>query len=80
MSEHQAVAGLSIESQGPFQQRLEVQAGWSVIGQYALTPANLRTPGSRVFDFDPVRNARIERPLADIVAAVTAARAALIPT
>jgi hypothetical protein len=56
--------------------RVEVQAGWSGVSQYELDPSDLTAPGRRIFDFEPARNARIERPLADIVTAVVAARQA----
>jgi hypothetical protein len=63
---------------GPVRDRIvEVQAGWSGVSQYELAPADLTAAGSRIFDFEPVRNARIERPLAEIIAAVIAAREAL---
>ncbi len=53
---------------------VEVQAGWSKVSQYDLVPSDLTAAGNRIFDFEPVRNARIERPLADVIAAVTAVR------
>jgi hypothetical protein len=53
---------------------VEVQAGWSRVGQYDLVPSDLTAASNRITDFEPVRNARIRRPLAEIVAAVTAAR------
>lgn len=56
---------------------VEVQAGWSLVGQYSLEPKDLRAPEKRIHDFEPVPNARIVRPLADIIAAVVAAREAL---
>jgi hypothetical protein len=63
---------------GPVHDRLvEVQAGWSMIGQYELVPADLTAATSHILDFEPVRNARIERSLADVIAAVVAAREAL---
>lgn len=63
---------------GPVHDRLvEVQAGWSGVSQYELAPSDFTAASSRIFDFDPVRNARIERPLADIIAAVATARGAL---
>jgi len=63
---------------GPVRDRIvEVQAGWSRVSQYELAPADLTAASSRIFDFEPVRHARIERPLADIIAVVVAAREAL---
>jgi hypothetical protein len=63
---------------GPLCERMvEVQAGWSGVSQYELAPADLAAAASRIFDFEPVPNARIERPLADIITAVVAAREAL---
>ena len=60
---------------GPARDRLvEVQAGWSNVSQYDLTPADLTAAGTRIRDFTPVRNARIERSLDDIIAAVAAMR------
>jgi hypothetical protein len=56
---------------------VEVQAGWSHVGQYSLEPDDLRAPEKRIHDFEPVSNARIVRPLADIIGAVAAAREAL---
>jgi hypothetical protein len=56
---------------------VEVQAGWSQVDQYSLEPKDLRAPEKRVHDFEPVPNARIVRPLADVIAAVAAAREAL---
>jgi hypothetical protein len=55
----------------------EVQAGWSLVGQYALTPRDLVGAYERGVDFEPVRNAKIVRPLTDVIAAVHAARAAV---
>jgi hypothetical protein len=55
----------------------EVQAGWSGVSQYDLAPTDLAAAGRRIFDFEPVRNAKIVRPLADLIAAVHAARAAV---
>jgi hypothetical protein len=63
---------------GPVRKGLvDVQAGWSLIGQYDFDSSDFIAAGRHVPDFEPVRNARIERPLADIVAAVAAARKAL---
>lgn len=63
---------------GPVRDRIvEVQAGWSRVSQYELAPADLTAASSRIIDFEPVRNARLERPLADIIAVVVAAREAL---
>ena len=56
---------------------VEVQAGWSRVGQYSLEPADLLAPEKGIHDFEPVLNARIERPLTDIIAAVAAAWNAL---
>ena len=56
---------------------VEVQAGWSGIGQYEVDASDLIATGRGITDFEPVRNARIERPLTDIIAAVTAARKSL---
>lgn len=57
---------------------VEVQAGWSRMGQYDLDPSDVLAVGLRVADFEPVHNARIERPLDHVVAAVEAAREGLI--
>jgi hypothetical protein len=53
---------------------VEVQAGWSMLGQYDFDPFEFLTVGRSLPDFTPVKNARIERRLADIIAAVTACR------
>ncbi|WP_250006805.1 hypothetical protein [Actinoplanes sp. M2I2] len=53
---------------------VEVQAGWSNVSQYDLGPSDLTAAGLRILDFEPVRNARIERPLDDLVAAVATLR------
>jgi hypothetical protein len=58
---------------------VEVQAGWSAAADYELEPGDLVAAHRRIFDFAPVTNARIVRPLADIVASVQAARATLDP-
>ena len=55
-------------------QLVEVQAGWSGVSQYDLTPSDFTAASTRIFDFEPVRNARIERSLDDIIAAVAALR------
>ena len=55
----------------------EVQAGWSRVSQYELAPADLVGANRRIVDFKPVPGAKIVRPLADVVAAVQTARAAL---
>lgn len=59
-------------------QSVEVQAGWSGVSQYDLTPSDLTAASRRIFDFEPVRNARIERPLDEIIAAVTALRESFV--
>lgn len=46
-------------------------------GQYSLEPNDLRAPQKRIHDFEPVPNARIVRPLTDIIRAVAADREAL---
>ncbi|NYF59932.1 hypothetical protein [Micromonospora purpureochromogenes] len=53
---------------------VEVQAGWSRPGQYDFNPSQFVAVGGSLSDFEPVRNARIERPLTDVIAAVTACR------
>jgi hypothetical protein len=53
---------------------VEVQAGWSGVDQYSLEPADLLTPQKLIHDFKPKRELRIELPLADLIADVTAAR------
>lgn len=53
---------------------VEVQAGWSEVGQYELGTPDPIIASGRIRDFEPVSNARIVRPLADIVAAVVAVR------
>lgn len=55
-------------------QFVEVQAGWSGASQYDLTPSDLTAASTHIFDFEPVRNARIQRSLDDIIAAVAALR------
>jgi hypothetical protein len=63
---------------GPVHNRLvEVQAGWSSVSQYELAPSDLTAASSRILDFEPVRNAAIERPLSDIIGAVVSVRNAL---
>jgi len=52
----------------------EVQAGWSGVDQYSLEPADLRSPQTRIRDFEPTPDGRIELPLADLIADVTVAR------
>jgi hypothetical protein len=56
---------------------VEVEAGWSLVSQHALEPKDLRAPEKRIHDFAPIVNARIVRPLADIIAAVAASREAI---
>ncbi len=73
------LVGLSIEPDDELPGSLvlklvEVQAGWRRVGQYELAPSSLTSAGDRIFDFEPVRNAKIEGPLADVIAAVTAVR------
>ncbi|OJF13111.1 hypothetical protein [Couchioplanes caeruleus] len=60
---------------GPARDRLvEVQAGWSNVSQYDLAPSDFTAASTRILDFEPVRNARIERSLDDIIAAVATLR------
>jgi hypothetical protein len=58
--------------------RVNVQAGWSRLGQYDFDPEDFVAVGSSLSDFTPVPNATITRPLANIVAAVTASRDELV--
>lgn len=53
---------------------VEVQAGWSMLGQYDFDTSEFVTVGRALPDFTPVINARIERPLPDIITAVAACR------
>jgi hypothetical protein len=53
---------------------VEVQAGWSYLGQYDFDTSDVMAVGRSLSDFEPVPNARIERPLVDIVGAVRASR------
>ncbi|WBB52260.1 hypothetical protein [Verrucosispora sp. WMMD573] len=53
---------------------VEVQAGWSNLGEYEFDPKEFPLVARDLPDFAPVRNALVKRPLADIVAAVTASR------
>ncbi|MGC3861332.1 hypothetical protein ACPSM1_14210 [Micromonospora chersina] len=55
----------------------EVQAGWSELGQYDIDLSEFMVVGRSLADFEPVPNARIERPLDEIVGAVAAIRDAL---
>ncbi|MCP3787523.1 hypothetical protein NLX85_29580 [Micromonospora sp. A3M-1-15] len=57
---------------------VDVQAGWSLLGQYDFDASDSLTAGRFLPDFRPVRNARIERPLVDVIAAVTACRDELV--
>ena len=57
---------------------VDVQAGWSSLGQYDFDTSDFLTAGRSLPDFRPVRNARIERPLVDVIAAVTACRDELV--
>ncbi|MGY0004358.1 hypothetical protein [Micromonospora sp. I033] len=54
--------------------QVEVQAGWSYLGQYDFDTSDVMAVGRSLSDFEPVPNARIVRPLADIVGAVRASR------
>ena len=53
---------------------VDVQAGWSLLGQYDFEASKFLTAGRFPADFTPVEKARIERPLAEIIGAVTACR------
>ncbi|MFF4811219.1 hypothetical protein ACFY03_23715 [Micromonospora chersina] len=53
---------------------VDVQAGWSLLGQYDFEASEFLTAGRFLPDFTPVENARIERPLVEIIGAVTACR------
>lgn len=57
----------------------EVQAGWSETALFAIDPGTFAVggEGAIVHDFAPIRNARIVRPLDDLLDAVTASRALL---
>ena len=57
---------------------VDMQAGWSSLGQYDFDTSDFLTAGRSLPDFRPVRNARIERPLVAIVTAVTACRDELV--
>jgi hypothetical protein len=60
---------------GPVQAGVvEVQPGCSALAAHELEPADLLDPHRRIHDFLPDRAPGIVRPLADIVAQVTAAR------
>jgi hypothetical protein len=64
---------------GPVRKGLvDVQAGWIRISQYDFDSSDFIAAGRHVPDFEPVRNARIERPVAGIVAAVAAAERPLL--
>lgn len=53
---------------------VQVEAGWSGVGQYSLEPADLLDPQKRIHDFNTEPGVRVELPLADLIADVTAAR------
>lgn len=60
---------------GPVRDGLvELQAGWSRVGQYDLRSPDLSMLTHTIRDFEPTVNARTERPLAEITTTVTALR------
>ncbi|GIF62312.1 hypothetical protein Ais01nite_03470 [Asanoa ishikariensis] len=54
---------------------VELEAGWSLVGQYSLTPQDLVRADRRIADFDPIPGAKVVQPLSELLAAIQAARA-----
>ncbi|MCG5465494.1 hypothetical protein MED01_003777 [Micromonospora sp. MED01] len=52
----------------------EVQAGWSLLSEFGFDQKKFAGEGMLIKDFDPIPNARILRPLDDIIRAVTISR------
>ena len=53
---------------------VEVQAGWSNLGQYSFDPADFELVGASLKDFAPIQNARVEGRMSDIVGALKSSR------
>ncbi|MEU6893921.1 hypothetical protein ABZ934_19365 [Streptomyces sp. NPDC046557] len=58
----------------------EVQAGWSPIEGWAITPSDYLATAPGVTDFEPINGARVECSLAELTARLDAIRTALAAT
>ncbi|MEV7559046.1 hypothetical protein [Streptomyces sp. NPDC089795] len=61
-------------------QAAEVQAGWSLIEGWRITPSDHLAAAARVQDFDPITGTHIQCSLDDLAAQVAANRSALAAT
>jgi hypothetical protein len=52
----------------------EVQAGWSLLSEFEFDAETFAGEGITVADFEPIPNARIVRPLEDVIEAVVLSR------
>jgi hypothetical protein len=52
----------------------ELQAGWSILGQFHFSPSEFAAVGNAVTDFEPICNARARATLDDLIVVVTVLR------
>ncbi|MET9598896.1 MULTISPECIES: hypothetical protein [unclassified Streptomyces] len=74
----QCTAWLRVSSEDG--QAAEVQAGWTLIEGWSISPSDYLAAAAQVQDFDPIPGARIQCSLGDLAAQVDANRSTLVAT